>query len=260
MGRTSVDAVKGTRQHFKLKKQHKLEKAKFKLKKAEFAVYHHDDFKPKLRKVKADFRLKKRKFQQRKRAYRHSHYHRGINREKFRRRKQEFQQTKREYQFELRTTHKFRKKELQIQKSICQNSRPDLLILKPVKYSAKRMTASAWQKALNEDSDNDFLRVADSAKRRIVEPAVQKVSRPERLQRSQKSRDKTADKKLKSQQKLHHQENRLKNQQEQIRHRQRNHHHVSFSERLKTFFSGAKNVYTAEVKRFGSGQKENNMI
>ena len=252
MGRTSVDAVKGTRQHFKLKQQHKLEKAKFKLKKAEFSVYHHDNFKPKLRKVKADFRLKKRKFQQRKRAYRQSQYHSGINREKFRRRKQEFQQTKREYQFELKklkTTHKFRKKELNIQKNISRNSNPGLLALKPVKYSAKRMTASAWQKALNEDSDNDFMRAADSAKRRIIEPTVQKVSRPERLQRSQKSRDKTADKKLKTQQKLHHQENKLKSHHNDFKHKKHK-RKSSFSAELQKTFRYVKNVYAVETKRF----------
>ena len=33
------------------------------------------------------------------------------------------------------------------------------------------MKASAWQKAVNEDQDNDFVHAIDSAKRRIVEPA-----------------------------------------------------------------------------------------
>ena len=230
MGRTSVDAVKGLKNHLYQKKQFKLEKAKFKLKKAEFKVFHYDQFKPKFKKNKADFKLKKRKLKGK---------------------KQELKQVKREYKFEqkkLKTSHKFKKKELNIQKKISKNSAPDLLMLKPVKYSTKRMTASAWQKALNEDSDNDFMRVADSAKRRIIEPTVQKVSRPQRLQKARTERSKNADKKLKSEQKLHHRENRLK-QHEQKRHIKKQ-HHISFSESIKKFFNTSKNVYVAEVKNF----------
>ena len=46
----------------------------------------------------------------------------------------------------------------------------------------------------------------DSVKRRIAEPAVQKVSKPERLQREQKKRDNVHDKKLKSDERLKKQE------------------------------------------------------
>ncbi len=72
------------------------------------------------------------------------------------------------------------------------------------------MKASAWQKAINEDQDNDFLHAADSAKRRIIEPAKDKVSKPQRLQREEKKRDTLHDRKLKSEEKLKKQDSRLK--------------------------------------------------
>ncbi|MCR5806155.1 MAG: hypothetical protein K6G68_03875, partial [Oscillospiraceae bacterium] len=71
---------------------------------------------------------------------------------------------------------KNRSKEYRNQKKIAKDSSPGLLVLKPVSYTAGRMKASAWQKAINEDQDNDFLHAADSAKRRIIEPAKDKVS------------------------------------------------------------------------------------
>ncbi|MCM1508236.1 MAG: hypothetical protein NC177_14070 [Ruminococcus flavefaciens] len=62
IGRTAFDAVRGTRNHFKSKKQYKLEKAKFKLKKAEYSVFKNDTFKPKFQKNNADFKSAKLKF------------------------------------------------------------------------------------------------------------------------------------------------------------------------------------------------------
>ena len=47
MGRTAVDVVKGTRNHFKQKKQFQLEKAKYRLKKADNKLYKAK-IKPKL--------------------------------------------------------------------------------------------------------------------------------------------------------------------------------------------------------------------
>jgi hypothetical protein len=51
------------------------------------------------------------------------------------------------------------------------------------------MTASAWQKAVNEDSDNDFMRAADEIKNRVVSPVAQNFTPQARLQREQKKRD-----------------------------------------------------------------------
>lgn len=72
------------------------------------------------------------------------------------------------------------------------------------------MKASAWQKAVNEGSDNDFLHVADSAKRRIIEPATQKISKSEKLHNAQKKHEKIADRNKKSNKKLNHQQNHLR--------------------------------------------------
>ena len=205
IGRTGIDAVKGTRQHFKLKKQHKFEKAKFKFKKAEFALYKNYRYKPKLSQNKA---LRKN----------------------------------------LKKDFKLQKEEVKIQKKISRYSKTDFLILKPVKYSAGRMTASAWQKAVSEDSENDFMRVADSAKRRIIEPTARKISRPQKLQKSRDRHDKNTDKKLKNQQKLHHRENKLNRQREDLRRRKNK--KISFSDRIKKFFTSTKNICATEVKAF----------
>ena len=72
------------------------------------------------------------------------------------------------------------------------------------------MKTSAWQKAVNEDQNNDMLHAVDSAKRRVSEPIKDKVSKPQRLHRQEKKRDGLSDKKLRSEKKLNKQENRLK--------------------------------------------------
>ncbi|MCM1508235.1 MAG: hypothetical protein NC177_14065 [Ruminococcus flavefaciens] len=111
------------------------------------------------------------------------------------------------------------------------------------------MKVSAWQKAVNEDSDNDFLHVADSAKRRIIEPVAQKVSKSEKLHKAQKKREKIADKNAKSNKKLNRQQNRLKekhNVHKKPKHRTKS----SFSDGLKKVFKFIKNVYENEVKKF----------
>ena len=253
MGRTAVDAVKGTRNHFKQKKQFQLEKAKFKLKKADNKLYRAK-IKPKLADNKAELRKAKKKY--------------GLKRRspttKFRRLKnmrlrQELRQSKRELKFErnqIKTEKKFRKKELSVQKIITKDSKPTLLLLKPAKYTAGRMKASAWQKAVNEDQDNDFVHVIDSAKRRIIEPAVQKISQPERLQREQKKRDSVHDKKLKSDERLKKQDNKLKDKHDSYKQRKRKPKQQNkqakktVKETISQAFKYVKNIYEQEVKKF----------
>ena len=253
MGRTAVDAVKGTRNHFKQKKQFQLERAKFKLKKADNKLYRAK-IKPKLADNKADLRKAKKKY--------------GLKRRppttKFRRLKnmrlrQELRQSKRELKFErtqIKTEKKFRKKELSVQKKITKNCKPTLLLLKPAKYTAGRMKASAWQKAVNEDQDNDFVHVIDSAKRRIIEPAVQKISLPERLQREQKKRDSVHNKKLKSDERLKKQDNKLKDKHDSYKQRKRKPKQQNkqakktFKETISQAFKYVKNIYEQEVKKF----------
>ena len=64
--RIGADAVKGTKRHFKLKKQYRLEKAKYRLKKADNQLFQVEKYQPekrkavkRLRKNKADFKEQK---------------------------------------------------------------------------------------------------------------------------------------------------------------------------------------------------------
>ena len=208
VGRTAVDAVKGTHNHLKTKKQYKLEKAKLQLKKADNKLYKAKTQKPKMAATKADLKKAKAEYKARIVKDKGNTLRKAMNK----RRLQAYKQTKRELNFErkqLKTEQQFRVKELRNQKKITRNSRPGLLALKPASYSVKRMKASAWQKAVNEDQDNDMLHAIDSAKRRIAEPVKDKISKPQWLQREEKKRDRLSDEKSKSNKKLNRQENKL---------------------------------------------------
>ncbi len=65
MGRAVVDAVKGTHDHLKAKKQYKLEKAKFKLKYADNKLYKAKTHKPKMSATKADLKKAKSEYKAR---------------------------------------------------------------------------------------------------------------------------------------------------------------------------------------------------
>ena len=234
--------------------------AKYRLKKAENVIFKEEKFKPEKRKVlrklidnKEEFQLNKSKFRNNDKT--------NLDRAFYIRRKQKYKQDKRKLNFELKqlkSEKKFRNLTLTNQKKIAKNSNPGLLITKPVKYTGNRMKASAWQKAVNEDQDNDVLHAIDSTKRRIVAPAVQKVSKPQRLQNQQKKRDKISDKDSKSKEKLRKKDNRLKEKHDKPKKKKKaqnkKRHKSSFGERfkdgLKAFLRFVKNVYTAEVKKF----------
>lgn len=255
-----ADAVTGTKNHFKLKKQYKLEKAKYKLKKAENEVFRKDEYKPKkkensqkLKEAKATFKEQKSRFKTSDKS--------NLDRAFMLRRKQKFKQAKRELNFEkkqMKTDKHFKSISLSNQKKIKKNSNPGLLVTKPVKYTGNRMKASAWQKAVNEDSDNDVVHAIDSAERRIVAPVAQKISKPERLQSKQKKRDKISDKENKSQSRLRKKDDRLKEKhdkpQKKKKKQNKKKHQSSFAERfkesLKSFLNFVKNVYETEAKKF----------
>ena len=255
VGRTAVDAVKGTHCHLKQKKQQKLEKAKYKLQKAEYKVFKADSYKPKLSASKADIKSAKAFYKSRKVRDRGNPYRRAMNK----RRKQAYFQSKRELKFEqkqLKTDRKFKKKELLNQRKIKRDASAGFLVLKPVSYSAKRMRASAWQKAVNEDQDNDVLHAIDSAKRRIAEPAIEKVKKPQRLQREQKKRDRLKDSESKSKNRLNRQENRLNDKHDKYKQKKKKRRpknkqtKKSVSDAIRTAFKFVKNVYEKEVKKF----------
>ena len=232
--------------------------AKYRLKKAENDIFKAENFKPNKRKIlrklidnKEEFQLNKSKFKNSDKT--------NLDRAFYIRRKQKFKQNKRELNQELnklKSEKKFRNLTLTNQKKIAKNSNPGLLITKPVEYTGNRMKASAWQKAVNEDQDNDLLHAIDSTKRRVIAPSVQKISKPQRLQNHQKKRDKISDKDSKSQEKLRKKDNRLKDKHDKPKKKKKaqnkKKHQSSFGERfkdgLKAFLRFVKNIYTAEVK------------
>lgn len=256
IGKTTFDAVKGTHRHFKQKRQHKLENAKFKLKKADHAVFKAKTYQPKLKANQADLKAAKAEYKSRIVKDKGNHLRKAMNK----RRLQAFRQSKRELKFErkrLVTEKKFKVKELKTQRKIAKSSNPGLLILKPAAYTADRMKASAWQKKVNEDQDNDFLHAVDSVKRRIAEPVAQKISKPQRLQRQEKKRDSLSDKKLRSEKKLNKQENRLKSKHDSYKKRKKKPRSKnskkaknSLANAVKKAIKFVKNVCEKEVIKF----------
>ena len=256
MGRTTADAVKGVRKHLKTKKQYKIEKAKLQLQKADNKLFKAKTYRPKLCANAADLRSAKAQYRSRKVSDRSNPFRRAMNK----RRLQAYKQTKRELKFErkqLKTDNKLRVKEYKNQKKIVKKASPRLLALKPAAYTAGRMKASAWQKAVNEDQDNDFVHAIDSAKRRIAEPVKDKVSKPQRLQKHEKKRDRLNDKKSKSNNRLSKQESRLKDKHDSYKKRKKKPKPKkskkakdTISVALKAAWKFVKNVYEKEVKKF----------
>ena len=248
VSKTAVDAVKGTYHHLKSKKLYKVEKAKYRLKKADNKLYKAKTCKPKLKANKADLKKAKAEYRAKKKSAHGNKLRKAMNK----RRLQAYKQTKRELKFErkqLKTENKFRVREYRNQKIIAKLNKPGMLVFKPAKYTAKRMRASAWQKAINEDQDNDFVHAIDSVKRRVVEPAAEKFSRPQRLQREQKRRDVTQNKKLKSDNRLKKEKNRLTKKHDNFKKKQHK-KKVSFSEKIKKAIKFIKNIFEKEVLKF----------
>lgn len=256
IARTAMDAVKGVHNHLKTKKQYKLEKAKLQLKKADNKLFQAKTYRPKLNANAAELRKAKAEYRAKVKPAHRNKFRKAMNK----RRLQAYKQTKRELKFEkkqLKTENKFRVKEYRSQKKIAKLSKPGLLILKPVSYSAGRMKASVWQKAVNEDQDNDFVHAIDSAKRRIAEPIVQKVSKPQRLQKAEKHRDRLSENKSKSDKKLNRQESKLKEKHDNYKKRKKKPKTKkktgakdTISAALKAAWKFVKNVYETEVKKF----------
>ena len=213
-GRLVFDAVNGTRQRFRLKKQYQLESAKSDVKTAEY------------REFQKEYKIKFRKYKN-----------------------QKFEIKK------LKNEKKFKTAEMKNQQKIAKFSKQSLSAVNPVNYSVTRMTASAWQKAVNEDSDNDFMRAADEVKNRVISPISQNFTPQARLQKEQKKRDKLADKKEKAHTRLIQQEQRL-HERNQPRPQRRNRIRPQKSvgdkikENIKEIFHFVKNVYVKEVGAF----------
>jgi hypothetical protein len=254
--RVGTDTVKGTRKHFKQRKRYKLEKAKYKLQKAEFKLKEVQN-KPKIKASKAELKSAKSDFKKHKKNFK-SGSRSNVLKARQLRRKQAFRQTNKEIHFKrkkIKSEKKFDSQNLVIQQKIMANTSDGLLALKPAKYTGKKMKASAWQKAVNEDTDNDLMHAIDSTKRRVVEPIKDKFSKPEVLQRQQNKRDKLADKESKSKNRLKKQEDRLQNKKQKPKKKKKTQkNQKSFAERfrnaLKKSAQFVKNVYEKEVKSF----------
>lgn len=263
MARLVVDAGKGTHQHFRLKKQHKVERFKFKELKRD-SLSFKKTAKLEKQKHKLQRKINKAQFKSRKKSFkkvsrRSSAY--GVRKQMYKRRKQQYRQKAKEIGLQskkLKKQKQNKSKALRNQRKISKNSRAGFLALKPMKYGADRMKASAWQKAVYEDSDNDMLRAADEVKRHVIDPAASKVSKQSRLQKQQKQRDKLNSKEGKSNSRLHRREERLKEKaKKKPKHRHKKPTGVApptFSERIKDVLKGVgsfiKNVYEKEVKKF----------
>ena len=265
-----ADAVKGTGNHFRQKKQFRLEKAKYKIKKAEYKLHKEEQFKPKLAKSRATLKANKTDFKKQKKAFKQYNKHKKIvtSEDKFNKNIRKDLQKRRTKKFklekkksknaikQLKTDKKFQAKIKRKQWRIADLSRPAPIVLKPVAYTSKRMTASGWQKAVNADENNDFLKVADEVKRHSVDTAVQQMN-PQRLKSKNQKKKQNLEKKQDSrQQKLRRQENKLNEKSETPKRKKKptkpkNH---SFSERfqeaLKKLLNFVKNVYEKEVKKF----------
>lgn len=123
----------------------------------------------------------------------------------------------------------------------------DLLVVPIPYHNSDKMNSTEYY---------DMLFKAIEEQRQRIAAAVQKVSKPERLQREQKKRDSVHDKKLKSDDRLKKQENRLKNKHDSCKQRKckPKQHNKQARKTVRETFSQAfkyiKNVYEKEVKKF----------
>lgn len=128
--------------------------------------------------------------------------------------KTKFAQQKKELKLErkqLKSQKKFMAKEKRNQWRLQDLTRPTPLILKPLSAGAKKLTASAYQKALTADERNDVMKALDKSGRIVKSAASKAFGKNSSLQRRQKKSDKLQNKSGKKQTKLQVKENRLKN-------------------------------------------------
>lgn len=235
------DAALGTYRHFRQKKECKLEKARYQVKKAEYKLYIEEQFKPKLAKNRADLKADKANFKKRKKTFKN-----------FRIEKKKSQNAVKQ----LKTDKKFQAKIKRKQWRIADLSHPTPIVLKPVAYTSKRMTASSWQKAIYADEDNDFLSAIDTVKRHSADRVVEKMQ-PYRLKKqNQKKRDKLDRNRNHSHKRLKHREDRLKNKVEHPKKVKRKPEIMgkgSFADRfkhaLKEVLTFVSNIYRKEALR-----------
>lgn len=206
---TALDALKGTKRHFKARRRTGLDKARYKFKKAEYSVFVEKN-RHQMTENRNTRAAAKRKY----RKYRRDLGTQGgvTARVMVWNRKREYRQIRRETDFadrEAKTEGRYQRREYRNLRRIQRAEEPGLLVLRPVGYSARKIKESVWQKTVSADESNDVMRAVDSAKRYLAEPAERKISKPERLKRAQKRSASIQKHKLGAETRLAKQESRL---------------------------------------------------
>lgn len=247
------DAVLGTRSHFQNKKQHKLHKARYRLQK-----YSLEDFKPQSKKAlkqnKRDIKAKKSEIKIQKLQFKKEKTSGNpADKTVFRSDKKGLKLEKKELKNKLKHTKLEMKTSIKNVKNLKKiaflSALTTPLALKPAKYTMKRFIASGYQKAINADQSNDFVKVADFAKRQVVDRAASQVKPTKLLEITQKKNSKLQDKRNKKNTKLKKQESRLKSKQKKntAKKNKPKKPKQSLAKKLKQFI---KNVYEKEAKWF----------
>ena len=222
VAKSAFDAGRGIHQHFRMKSQYKNEISSYKLKTQErkglqkkYSALKSDRKADKQELTRTRRQYKQQEKQDRKQAKKNgSKYTPGKKTLAF---KANYQNQKQKYRYAKGMTQ-IKKTELKIktQQKHAQNrirrlSAPSPLILKPAAYYGRQLRASAWQKAVSEDENNDFMQVVKFGKEHITDKVIQKNTPYHRLRKQEISRDKLIDKHAKQQSKLQLKENKLHN-------------------------------------------------
>ena len=128
----------------------------------------------------------------------------NIRKQLYKRRKKIFKQQKKDYKSfkrDVKKLDKNLKKDVKQHKKQLKNSKPLSIVSRPVNYARKKALNKGWRKAVNADSDNDFMQAAGS----IVDKA-QGIARNKKNHRFQQQQKKT--KRLQS--KIANKESKLK--------------------------------------------------
>lgn len=222
VARSALDAGRGVYQHFRMRSQYKGEIEQYKLRKQE-----RKELREKYTALKADRKADKQELSRNKKQYKQE---KGQERRQAKAEGRKYTPTQNEIAFQKKyqdQKQKYRytkgmtqvkKKELKIktqqkrtQNHIRRLSAPNPLVLQPIAYYGKQMRASAWQKAVSEDENNDFMQVVDFGKEHIVDKVIQKNTPYHRLKKQEIRRDRLFDKNAKKQAKLQLKENKLQN-------------------------------------------------
>lgn len=263
LGDTTADAVKGTYSHFKQKKQFKLEKARYRLKKAEYKLFKAEELKDKSKKLKHQKKATKLKFKQLKDDFKsfdkskpivtkEDVFNRDVRKIRFKKHSKQLKNEKKQNTNklkELKSENRFKKKELKKQWRIADLSRPAPLVFKPASYTSKQMASSGWQKAVNEDDTDDFMKVADEVKRHGVDKALEEMKPHKLKEKNQKKKSKLENRQKNKQQKLKKQENKLKDKQKEL-HNYKKRRKNKKPNMLAEFLKQLKNMAQEDAKKF----------